>query len=340
MLALSANRNRAATGILWALVPLNGDANQHRGVLAILLALDAQDVSRTLRTSEQFAQRDRVGLFAKFNPPLVANGKVFVPTYGNMEPLRQYGGGARPNAFPSPYYVAVYGCITETPARPVVDQDRDDVTVLKAATSPLTLDVAQCTPIEDTSVDGTDQLTQSTSLPAFHRVVMARDQDPDGCALLRVTTASRNGALANTTGIGFWSAQAANGNLAPENSGRFVTTGALRQAGNATLTNGTPATLHEFVGVANCAAGDTTLDRLFKPFMQFENSADGRIFRHWDLAENYRISAAVTQFDLALRSSSSIGRCGPGTNVSRRVRLLSPVHRRLTVTPSTPHPVP
>jgi hypothetical protein len=31
--------------------------------------------------------------------------------------------------------------------------------------------------------------------------------------------------------------------------------------------------------------------------MQFENSADGRIFRNWDLAENYRISATVTQFD-------------------------------------------
>jgi hypothetical protein len=31
--------------------------------------------------------------------------------------------------------------------------------------------------------------------------------------------------------------------------------------------------------------------------MQFEGAADGRIFRNWDLAENYRISAAITQFD-------------------------------------------
>jgi len=297
MLTLSANGNKAGTGILWALVPLNGDANQQRGVFAILLALDAQDVSRTLWTSEQFVQRDRVGLFAKFNPPLVANGKVFVPTYGNTEPLRQYGGGARPNAFPSAYYVAVYGRIAAMPARPVVDQDRDDVTVLKAATSPLTLNVAQCTPIDDTSVDCTEQLTQSSNLPAFHRVVMARDQNVAGCALLRVTTVSRNGGLADSTGIGFWSTQAANGNLAPENSGRFITTGALRPAGGATLANGTPATLHEFVGVANCPAGDTTLDRLFKPFMQFENSPDGRIFHNWDLAENYRISTQITQFD-------------------------------------------
>ena len=191
----------------------------------------------------------------------------------------------------------MYGRTTATPTRPVVDQDRDDVTVVKAATSPLTLNIAQCTPIDDTSVDCTEQLTQSTNLPAFHRVVMARDQNVTGCALLRVTTASRNGGLANSTGIGFWSAQAANGNLAPENSGRFVPTGALRPAGGATLANGMPATLHEFVGVANCPAGDTTLDRLFKPFMQFENSADGRVFHNWDLAENYRISTAITQFD-------------------------------------------
>ena len=61
-LVCAANGNRAGTGILWALVPLNGDANQQRGVLGILLALDAQDVSRTLWTSEQFAQRDRVGV--------------------------------------------------------------------------------------------------------------------------------------------------------------------------------------------------------------------------------------------------------------------------------------
>jgi hypothetical protein len=55
-----------------------------------VLALDAQDVTRTLWTSEQFAQRDRLGLFAKFNPPVVANGKVFVATYGDDEPRRTY----------------------------------------------------------------------------------------------------------------------------------------------------------------------------------------------------------------------------------------------------------
>ena len=59
MLTLSANGSKAGTGIVWAVVPLDGDANQQRGVKGIVLALDAQDVTRTLWTSEQFAQRDR-----------------------------------------------------------------------------------------------------------------------------------------------------------------------------------------------------------------------------------------------------------------------------------------
>ena len=78
MLAVSANGATAGSGIVWAVVPLDGDANQQRGVKGIVLALDAQDVTRTLWTSEQFAQRDRLGLFAKFTPPMVAGGKLFV----------------------------------------------------------------------------------------------------------------------------------------------------------------------------------------------------------------------------------------------------------------------
>ena len=57
-----------------------------RGVQGIVLALDAQDVSRQLWTSELSGPRDRLGLFAKFVPPTVAGGKVFVATYGNKEP--------------------------------------------------------------------------------------------------------------------------------------------------------------------------------------------------------------------------------------------------------------
>jgi hypothetical protein len=129
-------------------------------------------------------------------------------------------------------------------------------------------------------------------------VVLAADSDLSGCAVLRVTTASKNGGLATTTGIGFWSAQAADGNQTPEDSGRFVPKAQLKLVGPATLLSGAPATLHEFVGIANCpATGTVSFSRLFKPYMQFEGTADGRIFRNWDVAANYRISRDISQFD-------------------------------------------
>lgn len=298
MLALSANGSTAGTGILWAVVPLDGDANRQRGVTGIVLALDAEDVSRTLWTSEQFSDRDRLGLFAKFNPPVVANGKVFVPTYGDEEPRREYGGSARPSSFPRNYYVAVYGLIDPVPAPVMVNQDRDDVTVVRAHTAPLALGPNQCTAIDGVSVDCTEALTQVTGAPSLHRVVFGASQTFAGCLLLRVTTAGKDTGLANSTGIGFWSAQVAAGNQAAEDSGRFVPKARLKAVGTATLVNGATATLHEFVGVANCpAGGGVVMSRLFKPYMQFEGAADGRIFRNWDLAQNYRISPGITSFD-------------------------------------------
>jgi hypothetical protein len=300
MVVVSANGKRAGSGIVWAAVPLDGDANKERGVRGILLALNAQDVSRTLWTSEQFAQRDAMGLFAKFTPPLVAGGKVFVATYGDAEPRRIYPPPAsRPTQFPKSYNVAVYGLLPpHAPMPPLVNQDRDDVALVRAATSPLVLNTAKCQPIDATAVDCTDAVSQAANAPSFHRVVFPANADVAGCALLRVTTASKNAGLANSTGIGFWSAQAADGNQAPENSGRFIPKDQLRAAGTATLLSGDPATLHDFVGVANCPAGNSSsFDRLFKPYMQFEGAADGKIYRNWDRASNYRISATVTEFD-------------------------------------------
>ena len=136
MLALSANGNKAGTGILWAVVPLDGDANQQRGVKGIVLALDAQDVIRTLWTSEQFAERDRLGLFAKFTPPLVADGKVFVATYGDDEPRADLCDPTRRARRSSRSTTTLRSTdfLAATPAPAVVNQDRDDVTVVRAAT--------------------------------------------------------------------------------------------------------------------------------------------------------------------------------------------------------------
>ena len=298
MLTVSANGSQPGSGVVWAVVPLDGDANQQRGVKGIVLALDAHDVSRTLWTSEQDVERDRLGLFAKFTPPMVANGKVFVATYGDDEPLRKYAGNSQPTAFPKNYYVAVYGLQTApTPVRRVIDQDRDDVAVIRAETAPLTLDTGRCKPIDATSVDCTDALAEIAQAPSLHRVLLAPNQDLHACALLRVTTAAKNAALQGASGIGFWSTEAVGGNQAAEDAGRFIPKDQLKAAGSATLKSGEPATLYEFVGVLNCpAASPEQVARLFKPYTEFAG-ADGNVIHNWDLASNYLISRTVPQFD-------------------------------------------
>ena len=87
-MSLSANGNKPGTGILWATGSLQGDANRNT-VPGILRAFDASDLTKELWNSELNAERDAVGNFAKFCPPTVANGKVYVPTFSNQ--LQVYG---------------------------------------------------------------------------------------------------------------------------------------------------------------------------------------------------------------------------------------------------------
>jgi hypothetical protein len=79
-LSISANDDKAGTGILWGSHPLSGDAN-HDVRPGILHAYDAENVGRELWNSEQNSKRDAVGNFSKFCPPTVANGKVYLPRF-------------------------------------------------------------------------------------------------------------------------------------------------------------------------------------------------------------------------------------------------------------------
>jgi uncharacterized protein (TIGR03437 family) len=82
-MALSADGNKAGTGIVWATGPTSGDANQQT-VPGIVRAFDATDVSKELWNSQQNADRDDVGNYAKFCPPVAANGKVYVATFSGQ----------------------------------------------------------------------------------------------------------------------------------------------------------------------------------------------------------------------------------------------------------------
>jgi hypothetical protein len=112
ILALSSDGNRMGTGIVWALVPANGDSNTFRGVKGMLLALNAEDVSQELwrsqATDAETDTPDSFGLLARFVPPTVANGKVFIANAGDQEGLKRYC-GSRPTHFPKNYGVVVYG---------------------------------------------------------------------------------------------------------------------------------------------------------------------------------------------------------------------------------------
>jgi hypothetical protein len=77
-LSVSSNQSVAGTGIVWATIPLAdpGDATVH----GKLYAFDATNVANELWDSGQNPFRDDYGNFAKFCPPTVANGKVYIAT--------------------------------------------------------------------------------------------------------------------------------------------------------------------------------------------------------------------------------------------------------------------
>jgi Ricin-type beta-trefoil lectin domain len=86
ILTLSSN-GTAGSGVLWASIPQQ-DA-WHQTEPGTLYAVDASDITKLLWSSEQNAARDAVGNFAKFTPPTVADGHVFLATFSNA--LRVYG---------------------------------------------------------------------------------------------------------------------------------------------------------------------------------------------------------------------------------------------------------
>jgi len=83
MLTLSANSETPGTGVVWATVATSGYANG-KPPPGALYAFDAGNVAKELWNSNINAARDSFGNFAKFVPPMVANGKVYVATWSNQ----------------------------------------------------------------------------------------------------------------------------------------------------------------------------------------------------------------------------------------------------------------
>jgi hypothetical protein len=82
-LSISSDGDKDGTGIVWASMPVAANAN-FRVVEGVLRAFDASDVSNGSRGqlwSSEGDPSDSVGMFAKFCPPTVANGKVYVASF-------------------------------------------------------------------------------------------------------------------------------------------------------------------------------------------------------------------------------------------------------------------
>ena len=76
-MSVSANGSEAGTGIVWASRSFSGEAN-FPSEPGILTAFDATDLTHELWDSRMDLTRDDVGEYAKFNPPTIANGKVYL----------------------------------------------------------------------------------------------------------------------------------------------------------------------------------------------------------------------------------------------------------------------
>jgi hypothetical protein len=84
ILTLSANGEARGSGVLWAAAAASDDAENNPPVPGVLYAFDAGNVATELWNSNMNSTRDSFGNFAKFVPPLVANGRVYVATWSNQ----------------------------------------------------------------------------------------------------------------------------------------------------------------------------------------------------------------------------------------------------------------
>ena len=79
--AVSANGGDVASGIVWAVTTQSTRSGGRAP--GTLRAFRASDVGQELYNSDMNSARDALGDFTKFAPPVVANGKVYVPTQSN-----------------------------------------------------------------------------------------------------------------------------------------------------------------------------------------------------------------------------------------------------------------
>lgn len=141
MLSLSSNGSRS--GILWAAIHSSGDS-WHESRPGILHAYAADDVMRELWNSYQNRPRDDCGNYAKMAPPSVANGKVYLASFGTKNigsgQLCVYGllPGGPPPAAPAEVHASARGGQVDLSWSPVEAAETYDITRSEDVGGPFT----------------------------------------------------------------------------------------------------------------------------------------------------------------------------------------------------------
>jgi hypothetical protein len=111
IMAISANGSNPGTGILWVSTTFDKSANQ-MVVTGILRAFDASDLSHEIWNSKMHESRDDVGMFAKFCPPTIADGKVFISSFA-PEDIPDIGPDKGVHKAVGKARLVVYGLLTQ-----------------------------------------------------------------------------------------------------------------------------------------------------------------------------------------------------------------------------------
>jgi outer membrane protein assembly factor BamB len=174
MLSLSANGNQG--GILWAAIHASGDS-WHESRPGILHAYDASDIMHELWNSRENPQRDDCGNYSKMAPPTIANGKVYLASFGTQNT----GSGQ----------LCMYGLLPNGPAPEPprgLTTGTDNGTVSLSWTS---AGGSVTYEIEKSTNDGQSHAVIASGLttPAFHDIAVARGKT----YFYRVRAVSANG---------------------------------------------------------------------------------------------------------------------------------------------------
>lgn len=155
------------------------------------------------------------------------------------------------------------------------------------------LDSRSCPKLDHYRADCTQKFEELTQMPSKETITVALGvSDAFICRVVKITTASRQQALAVADGIGFYSYG--------WGGGRFIPTNDLKLVGTAQFKNGETAVIHEFSGVASCWLGSASSSMRavyhFRPYMRF--SVGQNLQFNWDQVEhNYTLRSSVRQFD-------------------------------------------